>query len=375
MTQDRTRLVKQWALEAGFDLAGVARLEPMERSEAYVRWLERGDQADMEWLERRLEARLDPRRILPGAASALCVGMRYWPLAGECEPSATDALWSRVARYARGEDYHRVMERRLDRLGERIASAFPGTRWRRYVDTGPLLERELAAQAGLGAIGKNTLLLHREHGSWLLLGELILTLELVPDTPATDLCGACTACLDACPTGALREPYRLDSNLCISYWTIERRGALPPQAREAIGDWVFGCDICQEACPWNHGPAPVRHEELRFPETRRELTLERLLGLSRDEYVERFRHSPMKRAKLSGLRRNGAVALGNGGRRESVPALAEALDDPDPVVRGHAAWALGRLGGEEARRALSRAGVRETEPAVRSEIAAALAAP
>lgn len=373
MTQDRTRLIKHWARDAGFDVAGVARLEPMERGEAYVRWLERGDQADMAWLERRLDARLDPRRILPGAASALCVGMRYWPLAGETE--AADALWSRVARYARGEDYHRVMERRLDALGERIAEAFPGTQWRRYVDTGPLLERELAAQAGLGAIGKNTLLLHRQHGSWLLLGELILTLDLVPDAPVADLCGACTACLDACPTGALREPYRLDSNLCISYWTIERRGALPPQAREAVGDWVFGCDVCQEACPWNHGRAPARHDELRLPEARRELTLERLLRLPRDEYVERFRHSPMKRAKLPGLRRNGAVVLGNRGRRESVPALVEALDaDADPIVRGHAAWALGRLGGEEARQALSRARERETEPGVRDEIAAALGA-
>ncbi|MGH9381279.1 MAG: tRNA epoxyqueuosine(34) reductase QueG [Thermoanaerobaculia bacterium] len=341
MSRDRTELVKCWALEAGFDVAGVARLEPMEHGEAYVRWLERGDQADMEWLERRLDVRLDPRNLLRGAASVLCVGMQYWPLAGECEP--TGALWSRVARYARGEDYHRAMERRLDGLGARIASAFPGTRWRRYVDTGPLLERELAARAGLGSIGKNTLLLNREHGSWLLLGELILTLDLAPDTAGTDLCGACTACLEACPTGALREPYRLDSNLCISYWTIERRGALPAAAREALQDWVFGCDICQEVCPWNRDTPPARHDELRLPEARRELTLEDLLNLSRDEYVRRFRHSPMKRAKREGLRRNAAVALGNRGRREAVPALTRALDAESPVVRSHAAWALDRL--------------------------------
>jgi epoxyqueuosine reductase len=301
------------------------------------------------------------------------VALRYWPLAGEPEPAGD--LWPRVARYARGDDYHALMERRLDALARRIAEAFPGTASRRYVDTGPLLERELAARAGIGVAGKNTCLLERELGSWFLLGELLLTLELAPDEPLADLCGGCTLCLDSCPTGALVEPWRLDSNRCISYWTIEHRGPLPAAAREMVGDWVFGCDVCQEVCPWNRrrsAEPPADHPELRLPAERRELDLAGLLGLTRDEYVLRFRRSPMKRARHPGLRRNAAVAMGNRGDRAYAPALATALrEDEDATVRGHAAWALGRLGGEDAARALDEALAGETDDQVREEIAEA----
>ena len=213
------------------------------------------------------------------------------------------------------------------------------------MDTGPVLERELAARAGLGAVGKNTMLLHPEAGSWFLLGELFLSLELAPDNPLADLCGSCTRCLDACPTGALPEPYRLDSNLCISYWTIEHRGALPPAVRERMGSWVFGCDVCQIVCPWNEAPEAASHSELEIPPERAELDLAGLLLLGRDEYVERFRGSPMKRAKLEGLQRNAAVAMGNRRQPRYVAALAEAAAEGEPVVREHAAWALGRIGG------------------------------
>jgi epoxyqueuosine reductase len=369
-------LLKSWALEAGFDRAGVAGLEPLEHGEALVRWLDRGDQAGMEYLGRRLEARLDPSQVFPGARSALCVALQYHPLyienGEERQPEPSGDLWRRVARYARGKDYHDVMGDRLRVLEDRIRAAFPGCETRRYVDTGPVLERELAARAGIGAVGKNTMLLHPEGGSWFLLGELFLGLDLSPDQPLADLCGSCTRCLDACPTGALAEPYRLDSNRCISYWTIEHRGPLPSEARRMVGGWVFGCDVCQEVCPWNAEPAGAVHPEMELPPERGELTLARLLRLPREEYVERFRGSPMKRAKLEGLQRNAAVAMGN--RRESryVESLAEALRIGESLVRGHAAWALGRIGGEEARAALEAALAAEGDEAVRTEIREAL---
>jgi epoxyqueuosine reductase len=392
----RAELLKGWALEAGFDRAGVASLEPSAHGDAFVRWLERGDLAGMGYLERRLEVRLRPAEIVLGvpggsggktARSALCVALQYHPLAGEAEP--TGDLWPRVARYARGRDYHDVMGERLRGLAARIAAEWPGVETRPYVDTGPVLERELAARAGLGVVGKNTNLLHRQGGSWFLLGELFLSLELAPDAAATDMCGRCTRCLDACPTGALPEPYRLDSRRCISYWTIEHRGELPPEARELVGDWVFGCDICQEVCPWNHRPAAADQREMGLPPERGALDLVGLLLMGRDDYVERFRGSPMKRAKQEGLQRNAAVAMGNrgaggGGRRGGdgdgtaearyVPALVATLAAPgSPVVRGHAAWALGRIGGASARRALTAALDGETEARVRAEVTAALA--
>ncbi|HTG36749.1 MAG TPA: tRNA epoxyqueuosine(34) reductase QueG [Thermoanaerobaculia bacterium] len=370
-------LLKSWALEAGFDRAGVAQLGAVEHGEALVRWLDRGDQAGMGYLGRRLEARLDPSQVFPGARSALCVALQYHPLyleEGERQPEPPGDLWRRVARYARGQDYHDVMGERLRTLEERVRAAFPGCETRRYVDTGPVLERELAARAGIGAVGKNTMLLHPEGGSWFLLGELFLSLDLAPDQPLADLCGSCTRCLDACPTGALAEPYRLDSNLCISYWTIEHRGPLPPEARRMVGGWVFGCDVCQEVCPWNAAPAAAVHPEMELPPERGELTLARLLRLPREEYVERFRGSPMKRAKLEGLQRNAAVAMGN--RRESryVQSLTEALRDGESLARGHAAWALGRIGGREARAALEAALAAEADEAVRMEIRTALEA-
>lgn len=339
--QATAELLKSWAIEAGFTRAGIATLEPSEYADAFRGWLERGDHAGMEYMAQRVEVRLDPAARLEGARSALCVALQYHPLAGEKE--ATGDLWPRVARYARGEDYHELMGGRLEELARRIRDTFPGCDTRPYVDTGPILERELAQRAGLGVFGKNTHLLHRQGGSYFLLGEILLTLELTPDAPLTDLCGRCTRCLDACPTGALPEPYRLDANRCISYWTIEKRGMLPEAAREMVGEWVFGCDVCQEVCPWNHKPQPGDEERLKLPPERAELDLVGLLSLSREEYVERFRGSPMKRAKLEGLRRNAAVAMGNRGEERYLEPLREAMRDDDPVVRGSAGWAVGTI--------------------------------
>ncbi|HEX6202713.1 MAG TPA: tRNA epoxyqueuosine(34) reductase QueG, partial [Thermoanaerobaculia bacterium] len=278
-------------------------------------------------------------------------------------------------------DYHNLMGKRLRRLARRLREEYPGADIRAYVDTGPVLERELAARAGLGVAGKNTCLLSREDGSWFLLGEVFTTLDLAPDEPLADLCGRCTRCLDACPTGALPAPYRLEADRCISYWTIEHRGAVPEEMRRGLGDWVFGCDVCQEVCPWNlrwqhradrGGRRPADHPDLRLPAHRARLDLAGLLGLGEAGYEETFRGSALQRARLAGLKRNAAIAMGNRGEARYVAPLAAALrDEPDPVVRGAAAWALGRIGGAAARRALAAAGEREEDGEVRREIAAA----
>ena len=362
--------IRNWALEVGFDRAGIASLSASSYSEELRGWLERGEHAEMAYMSRRIELRLDPRDIMPSARSVVCVALQYSPLQGDlCEEGD---LWPRVARYAHGTDYHDLMKARLEELAGRVRDAFPDCATRSYVDTGPVLERELAVRAGLGAFGKNTMLLNEESGSWLLLGELFLSLELEPDVAVTDLCGSCTQCLEACPTGALPSAYRLDANRCISYWTIEYRGILPREIRSQLGGWVFGCDLCQEACPWNGDTLSVDHPEMRLPSHRAELTLSDLLRIDREQYVERFRGSPMKRAKQAGLQRNAAVAMGNSKDRRYIPALLEALHDDSDLVRIHVAWALGVVGGESARSGLVARRSVELEPKVLQEIDSAL---
>jgi epoxyqueuosine reductase len=324
----------------------------------------------MAYMSRRIELRLDPRDIMPLARSVVCVALQYSPLKGDL--SEEGDLWPRVARYAHGIDYHDLMKVRLEELAGRVRKAFPDCATRSYVDTGPVLERELAVRAGLGAFGKNTMLLNEESGSWLLLGELFLSLDLEPDAAVTDLCGSCTQCLEACPTGALPSAYRLDANRCISYWTIEHRGIFPREIRNQLGGWVFGCDLCQEACPWNGDTLSVDHPEMRLPSHRAELNLSDLLRIDREQYVERFRGSPMKRAKQAGLQRNAAVAMGNSKDRRYVPALLEALHDDSDLVRIHVAWALGEVGGESARVGLVARRSIELEPKVLQEIDSAL---
>jgi epoxyqueuosine reductase len=325
----------------------------------------------MAYLARRVELRLDPRQMLDdGARTALCVALQYHPLAGDTAPEGD--LWPWVARYARGLDYHDLLLRRLRRLAERILEGYPGSQCRPYVDTGPVLERELGARAGLGAVGKNTNLLDGEAGSWFFLGELFLDLELEPDPPAADLCGSCVACLEACPTGALPEPYRLDSNRCISYWTIEHRGVIPTAVRPTLDNWVFGCDICQEVCPVNTEPEARDHPELRLTPERSHLDLAGLLTLGRQDYVEAFRGSPMKRAKQEGLQRNAAVVMGNSRDAAHVPALGVALANGSDLVRRHAAWALGRIGDHAAEEILRRRLAVEESQAVQTEIRCAL---
>ena len=337
---------KALAREAGFDLAGVAGTDAPRKLAFFPEWIARGYAGEMAYLTGQVERRSDLRKAFPWARSVLCVGLQYDTPA----PYSTDAAPARgwIARYAWGDDYHDVMKALLDRVVERLRQEAGPFEARTYVDTGPIVERAYAAAAGLGAWGKNTCLLHPEHGSWFFLGEAVTDLVLAADAPRSDMCGSCTACLDACPTGALPAPYVLDANRCISYLTIELKGAIPEERREGVGRQVFGCDICQDVCPWNRrrrhhgGEAFSPRPGLYAP------PLEDLASLDADAFRERFQKSPIRRAKRRGLLRNVAVALGNSGDASKRPILERLAADDDPLIREHAAWALQRLNGSNA---------------------------
>ena len=332
-----SRLAKAHAFALGFDLAGIAELGPAQTSGVFDEWLAAGYAGTMGYLARGAEKRRDTRRPVPGTTHALVVALDY----GGKEPSGP------VARYARGDDYHDVMERRLRELHARLErDAGRSIAGKPYVDTGPILERDLARRAGLGWFGKNTNLLNPRLGSFFFLGALVLDAALVPDTPfEEDRCGTCTRCIDACPTGAIVAPRKLDATRCISYLTIELKDEIPLELREKIGTLIYGCDICQTCCPWNTRFALA----LRVPEfaPREVLAGKDARALSRsmltttpEGFSAAFKDSPMKRAKLRGLKRNAAVVLGNIGDSDDVDVLTRALEDPDPLVREHAAWAL-----------------------------------
>jgi len=350
-------------LRLGFDRVGIGPAEPPPHGAAFEAWVGAGHAAGMSYLERSRERRLDPRRVLPGARSIVACALAYHQGSVAGPPG--------VARYAWGDDYHAIVLSRLRELADALVAAAPGTAATAYVDTGPLLERDLAAAAGLGWIGKNTMLLDPALGSFFFIGIVLTTAALAPDPAVPDRCGRCTRCLDACPTGAFVAPYVLDARRCIAYLTIEHRGPIPVERRGWIGEWVFGCDVCQDVCPWNGRVPPAREGAFQ---PRALPGAVGLLALGEPEYRERLRGSPLKRARREGLARNAAVTLGNRRAPEGVPALAAALEHEDATVRGHAAWALGRIGTDEALAALGRAGSREPDPAVRREIAAALAA-
>jgi epoxyqueuosine reductase len=357
------RHVKAAGRRLGFDLVTVGPADPPAHGAAFVAWLAAGYAGTMTYLERGRDRRLDPGRVLPGARSVVACALNYHQgPAGEGPPG--------VARYAWGDDYHAVMAPRLRALATELVEAAPGSEARAYVDTGPLLERDLAARAGLGWIGKNTMLLHPDLGSYFFVGIVLTTAELEGDAPLPDRCGTCTRCLDACPTAAFPASHVLDARRCIAYLTIEHRGPVPAALRPAVGTWLFGCDVCQDVCPWNRR-AP-RTAEPAFAARPRPGPAA-LANLDEAGYRERFRGSALKRARRTGLARNAAVVLGNRGCRDDVPALERALGDPDATVRGHAAWALGRIGGVRARDGLRRARTQEREPAVLDEIDRALA--
>jgi epoxyqueuosine reductase len=334
-------LIKAQAYGLGFDLAGITTLGRASTADAFDAWLARGYDGEMGYLARNAEKRRDSRLPYEGTRSAIVVAMSY----GGTEPSGP------VARYARGDDYHDLMIERLRALhrwiDERHGSPVHG---KAYVDTGPLLERDLARRAGLGWFGKNTTLINPRAGSFFFLGALLLDLELEIDEPfATDHCGTCRRCIDACPTGALVEPHVLDATRCISYLTIELKGEIPEELRSGIGELLYGCDICQEVCPWNQKFAlPLREEAFRPRDVlagkdARTLALE-LLEMSQEDFSKAFKGSPMKRAKLGGLKRNAAVVLGNIAAAEDVHVLTRACDNPESLARQPAAWAPAKPG-------------------------------
>jgi len=339
--------VKELAIALGFDLAGVACAAPAPTSDFLREWLARGYAGEMEWLKRRVEARIDPRRVLDAARSVVAVALVYHP--GRRLPAGPGR--AEVARYAGGEDYHDVLGERLRALGAGLeALAERPVRWRAYVDTGPVLERALAAQAGLGWVGKNTCLIHRGLGSYLFLGALLTDLALAPDAPEPDHCGSCRACLDACPTQALVEPHVLDATRCLSYTTIESRRAIPEALRKAQGELVFGCDICQEVCPFNQrkrrrvprDALGLRARLAPRPEWQRP-SLEWLLSLDEAAWRAVTRRTALRRAKHRFLLRNALVAAGNSADPTLRPLLERYARGSDPLLAEHARWALARL--------------------------------
>jgi len=340
--------VKACGRALGFDLVGVAPAEPNAASERLREWVARGHAGEMAYMGERLEERIDPRRVLDGARSVVVVGLVYAPDASET-PSAAFGL----ARYAGGDDYHEVLLDRLRALGAALeVLAGRAVRTRAYVDTGPVAERAFAERAGLGWVGKNSCLIHPRLGSYLFLGVLLSDLELVPDAPASDHCGSCRACLEACPTDAFAEPYVLDATRCIAYTTIEAPGPVPVALREAHGTQVFGCDICQQVCPWNRSTQaaslddPLGLRERLAPRARwRRVDLAWLLDLDEDAWRVATRGSAVRRARWRGLLRNALVAAGNSGDRELVPRIERLARSSDPLVAEHARWALGRLAG------------------------------
>jgi epoxyqueuosine reductase len=333
--------VKEVARAVGFDLVGIAAAEPPPGLAAFAGWVARGYAGEMGYLTGQVEKRSDLRAAFPWARSIVSVGLQY----DTPHPYSTEAPPARgwISRYAWGDDYHDVMKAMLLRAIERLQAEAGPFEARAYVDTGPIVERAFAAAAGLAAWGKNTCLLHPEHGSWFFLGEIVTDLDLAADAPRADMCGSCTACLEACPTGALPAPYVLDATRCISYLTIELKGAIPEGRRGGVGRHAFGCDICQDVCPWNRrrrlrgGAAFEPREGAVAPD------LAELAALDEASFRERFRSSPVKRARRRGFLRNVSVALGNAGDAGHRPLLERLAHDEDPVVREHAGWALGRL--------------------------------
>ena len=369
--------VKEAAKQAGFDVVGIASADVFrERGETAKERVTEGLMDGLPWFtEERVERGMDPATMLSGARSIISLALSHH-YGDAAEPADTQPR-GRIAKYAWGEDYHRVFARKvrafIETLPEVTGDRDIGTRW--YTDTGPMLDRAVAERAGVGWFGKNTNILTSQ-GSWMLLAQVITTLDLPPDEPLKKTCGACNICVEACPTGAIVAPYVLDNTKCISYLTIENRGPIPRELRPLIGDWIFGCDICQDVCPVNRkAQVGAAYAELtRDAENRARPELVELLSLDDDGFRERFRQSAVLRAKPEGMRRNVCVALGNIADPDTVEPLTRVLrEDASPIVRGHAAWALGRIGTVEAVATLRAALGTEIETTAQEEIALALA--
>jgi epoxyqueuosine reductase len=331
-------LVQLEATRLGFDDCRFASAQQPKHYPQFRDWLEAGNDGEMEWIARGSEKRGDPQLVLSGARSVIVLALNYWQgdLLGPNEPGK-----GRIARYAWGADYHEVLEPKLREL-DRILRAEGGEQ-RFYTDTGPVLERDFAAEAGIGWHGKSTMLLNRELGTWFFLSEILTTLRLSPDPPQVARCGSCTRCIDACPTGAITAPHRLDARLCISYLTIELKGSIPTELRPLIGDRIFGCDDCLDACPWNRFAKRARETAFAARQSVTSMRLRDFLGLDDRAFRELFRDSPIRRAKRRGFLRNVCVALGNVGTEKDLPALSIAARDDEPLVAEHAHWAIEQI--------------------------------
>lgn len=368
-----------YARQLGFELTGVTLPRTPNHFFTYTQWLEHGRHGSMHYLanERAIKCRENPGELLPNCQSILILGMRYgYANISGAYPSQE---YGQIAAYAAGEDYHIVLIEKLALLTQYIQNLTESPVIAKpYTDTGPILERDLASQAGLGWIGKNTCLIHPRMGSYFLLAELFLDLPLEPDPPFQfDHCGRCTRCIEACPTSCILPDRTLDATRCISYLTIEIKGDIPTEIRPQLGNWIFGCDICQDVCPWNQRFANPEHVLQDFQPRlgfKNPILLEEMT-ISPGDFNLKFKNSPIKRAKRRGYLRNVAVAIGNTGNEKAIPILANALwIEPEPVVRAHIAWALGNLGGSPARKALEAALDREQDPGVITEIHQAIAA-
>ena len=368
-----TQQIQAHANELGFELVGVTPAAHSETIARYREWIENGYAGKMHYLEKHLSLKTDVRQLLAEAKSVISLAMNYYTL-DPPKALAQDPGRGQISRYAWGDDYHELIRERLLELVTFIKqTAESELKTRVCVDTAPIIEREYAQKAGIGWIGKNTNLIHWRSGSWYFLAEVLVNIVLESDTPELrGSCGTCTRCIEACPTDAIIEPNLLDSRRCISYLTIELKESIPKTLRPEIGNWIFGCDICQEVCPWNS--KAVSTTETGFQPRDGNLTpqLLSLVGMTQEEFSRRFKGSPIKRAKRRGFLRNVLVAIGNWGTQRAVPALKDALADDEPLVRSHAAWALGRIGGDAAKRTLQKRLTVETEQDVITEIQEAL---
>jgi len=327
------------AHETGFDSCRIAACSEPVHATQFREWLRDGAQGEMNYMERGEEKRCDPQKVLSGAKSIIVLALNYFQ--GEQLQRREAAAIGKVARYAWGDDYHEVVERKLDKVDEFLRGF--GGQQKCYVDTGPILERDHAAQAGIGWHGKNTMLIDEQLGTWFFLAEILTTLELPPDQPVLDRCGTCERCIKACPTGAITAPHRLDARRCISYLTIELKGSIPLELRPLIGDRIFGCDDCLEVCPWNRF-ARVSHETaFSARKSTTGMSLREYLELTDAEFRLLFKNSPIKRIKRRGFLRNVCVALGNSGDASDIPALECAVADPEPLIAEHARWAIHQI--------------------------------
>lgn len=360
--------IREEALRLGFFKVGMAPVSALPDGERFAQWLRDGMNGEIRYLERQVSKRLDPRLVLEGARSFLILALSYYSKTNVADSPSK----GRISRYAWGDDYHKIVRTRLEAMLAFIKNLQPSVRGRCYTDTGPVMEKVWGARTSVGWMGKHTILISREHGSWFFIGVILLDAELEYDTEEKDFCGQCDRCIQSCPSGAITAPYVLDASRCISYLT-QQHGPIPRALRPVMGNRIFGCDACQDACPWNRFARETSEPGFHARKGNLLPELVSLVGMSSEEFSARFINSPIGAATRNGFVRNVVVALGNSRSERTIPALKNALRDVSPLVRGHAAWALGRIANASVRRILESARDEEADPLVREELSLALA--